>query len=146
VRNAVWDHLHGYEEITPLADVDVLYFDRHNPEPAREFEIERMLHAKLPGRPWSVRNQARMHMRNGDSPYRSTEDALLFWLETATCVAVRLGDNDDIIVMAPHGLADLLDMRSAPTPRGREKLQQYKERMKQKDWPSIWPKVIVREW
>lgn len=28
VRNAVWDHLHGYGEATPLADIDVLHFAR----------------------------------------------------------------------------------------------------------------------
>ncbi len=40
VRNAVWDQLHGFDTMTPLADVDVLFFDRADPSPKREAEIE----------------------------------------------------------------------------------------------------------
>ncbi|CAH7108283.1 hypothetical protein VCHA54P496_10681 [Vibrio chagasii] len=28
VRNLVWDHLHGFDNPTPLNDIDVIYFDR----------------------------------------------------------------------------------------------------------------------
>lgn len=34
---------------------------------------------------WEDRNQARMHMKNGDSPYGDTEDGLRYFLETAIC-------------------------------------------------------------
>ncbi|WP_370646549.1 nucleotidyltransferase family protein, partial [Photobacterium sp. OFAV2-7] len=27
LRNAIWDHLHGKTSMTPLNDVDVVYFD-----------------------------------------------------------------------------------------------------------------------
>ncbi|MEO1142771.1 MAG: nucleotidyltransferase family protein, partial [Pseudomonadota bacterium] len=81
IRNAVWDHLHGYDKITPLADIDVLYFEPSDLSKERELDIEAILKAILPDRPWSVRNQARMHLRNNDAPYASTEDALRYWLE-----------------------------------------------------------------
>ena len=143
VRNAVWDRLHGYRTMTPLADVDVLFFDPTDTTAERETIIEVELSRQLPDRPWSVRNQARMHIRNLDRPYTSTQDALLFWLETPTCVAARLDQQDTMEIIAPYGLADLVGMRSAPTVRGREKFDQYLQRMRDKNWPLTWPKVQV---
>ena len=143
VRNAVWDHLHGYAEPTPLPDVDVLFFDPADRAGQREGALERRLAEALPGVPWSVRNQARMHRRNGDRPYADTEDALRHWLETATCVAVRLGAGDRLEVIAPFGLDDLLSLRSVPTARGRVRYDAYIARMRAKDWPSRWPGVRV---
>lgn len=143
VRNTVWDHLHGYPAATPLLDVDVLYFDRSDVSPGREEEIERRLHSRQPGVPWQVRNQARMHLRNGDPPYRDTEDGIRNWLETATCVAVRLESDDALTIIAPWGTDDVLALRSRPTPRGKHHYTAYLARMREKNWPSQWPKVRV---
>lgn len=143
VRNAVWDRLHDHAALTPLTDVDVLYFDANDTDRDRERLVETRLGAALPDRPWSARNQARMHLRNGDPPYASTLDAMRFWLETPTCVAVRLEANDDLNLLAPYGLRDLVTMRGRPTPAGRRKAGAYKDRMRQKDWPAIWPRVVV---
>jgi hypothetical protein len=143
VRNAVWDRLHGFTEATALDDVDVLYFDPAELSKDAERAFEARLAAAMPGVPWSVRNQARMHRRNGDAPYRDIEDALRYWLETATCVAVRLERDDSLTVIAPFGLDDLLNLRSGPTPRGRERYDAYRARMRAKDWPARWPRVRV---
>ena len=143
VRNAVWDYLHGFAQPTPLADVDVLYFDPADPSIEREWALENQLAAVMPGVPWSVRNQARMHLRNGDAPYADTEDALRYWLESATCVALRLEPDDRLTVIAPYGLSDLLALRSGPTQSGRARYAAYIARMRQKDWPSRWPRVRV---
>jgi uncharacterized protein len=143
VRNAVWDHLHGFAAPTQLDDVDVLFFDPADDTHDRERALEVQLAAALPGVPWSVRNQARMHRRNGDRPYAGTEDALRYWLETATCVAVRLEADDGLTVIAPFGLDDLLALRSGPTARGRERYEAYLARMRAKDWPARWPRVRV---
>jgi hypothetical protein len=163
VRNAVWDRLHRFAAATPPeagfarprtsedrrattrapGDVDVLYFDPGDCARARETAIEARLAAAMPGVPWSVRNQARMHRRNGDAPYRDTEDALRYWLETATCVAVRLEPDDTLTVIAPYGLDDLLGLRSGPTPRGRARHEIYRARMRAKNWPARWPRVRV---
>jgi hypothetical protein len=143
VRNAVWDWLHGYEPPTSLSDVDVLYFDPTDLSPERDGDLERQLAAAMADVPWSVRNQARMHLRNGDSPYADTEDAMRYWLETATCVALRLESDGGLTVIAPYGIDDLMAMRSRPTPRGRERFAAYVARMREKDWPSRWPKVRV---
>ncbi len=95
--------------------------------------------------PWSVKNQARMHRRNGDAPYADTTDALRFWLETPTAVAIRIADDGGALLLAPFGIEDLLGMVSRPTPRGREKLSQYRQRMREKNWPARWPRVRIVE-
>ena len=143
VRNAVWDRLHGFEHQTPLGDIDVLFFDAEDISRAREQDLEAALTGALPDRPWSVRNQARMHLRNGDRPYRSTEDAMSFWLETPTCVAVRSDLRGQVEIIAPFGLRDLVEMRAMPTVAGRRKPDQYRARMAAKNWPGTWPGVRV---
>ncbi len=89
VRNAVWDHLHGYGEATPLADIDVLHFAPRALDPQADADFEAALRRRCEA-PWSVKNQARMHLRNGDRPYRDCADALCHWAETCTAVALRL--------------------------------------------------------
>jgi hypothetical protein len=143
VRNAVWDRLHDYAHATPLADIDVLYFDPADTAAEREAALEAKLAEARPGRPWSVRNQARMHARNGDRPYESTEDALAFWLETPTAVALRLEPDDRLTVLAPCGLADLIAMVARPTAQGRARYDAYIARMRAKNWPATWPQVAV---
>lgn len=139
VRNAVWDRLHGFSQPTPLADIDLLYFDPSDLSPDREAVCEAKLSSPNSGTPWEVRNQARMHLRNGDAPYRSTADALCYWLETVTAVAVRLEADDELTVLAPLGLEDLMGLRVSPTAAGRRRNAEYSQRMRAKAWPEIWP-------
>ena len=148
VRAPLWDELHGFAEPTPLGDVDVVYFDADARDPARDAVLEARLESALPmgetGPPWSVRNQARMHTRNGDAPYRSTEDALCHWLETTAVVAVRLGGNGQLELLAPLGLDDLFAMIVRPTPHARARRPDaYRARQAEKDWTARWPKVRV---
>jgi len=93
--------LHGYPDPTPLADVDVLFFDANEVAREREAAIEAALGEALPHIRASVKNQARMHRRNGDAPYADTTDALRFWLETPTAVAIRIGDDGAATLLAP---------------------------------------------
>lgn len=143
VRALVWDHLSGHAEPTELGDVDVVYFDPSDLSPAREAELEADLQARLPGPPWSVKNQARMHVRNVDRLYRDTADAIGHWLETATCVAVRLEADDRLTLLAPHGIADLVDMKLRPTPAGLAKRTDFELRLKTKNWRRRWPKLAA---
>ena len=143
IRSAVWDVLHGYAEPTPIADVDVLFFDAEVVSREHEAAIEAALRGAMPDVPWSVKNQARMHRRNGDAPYVDTADALRFWLETPTAIAIRIGDDGTAILLAPFGVQDLLEIVGRPTPRGHEKLSQYHQRMREKNWPARWPRVRI---
>lgn len=143
VRSLAWDRLSGRDAATPLPDIDVLFFDPGDISPERERAAGRELERRLPGRGWSMCNQARMHLGNGDAPYRDTQDAVAHWLETPTAVAVRLLADGAITLLAPYGLADLMAMRVRPTPAGQRRIAAYRQRMAMKDWPAIWPGVVV---
>ena len=146
VRNRVWDHLHGHAEPTPPGDIDVVYFDPDVLDERVEKRHEAALAACLPDEPWSVKNQARMALVNGDPPYQGSAHALEHWCETPTPVGLRLSTAGRIEVIAPLGLDDLFAMITRPTPHAQshsEKLRQYRERMIRKDWPRLWPKVKV---
>lgn len=142
VRNAVWDALHGHAESTPLSDVDVLYFAADCIVPEADIEWERRLRDACPDVPWSVRNQARMHLRNGDAPYRDCGEAMRHWPEVCTAVALRLQD-ERLELLAPLGVDDLLDLRVRPTERFRAKPEIYRERLAAKHWLARWPNLQV---
>ncbi|MGI9412114.1 MAG: nucleotidyltransferase family protein [Hyphomicrobiales bacterium] len=143
VRNKAWDVLHGRERFTPLNDVDVVYFDRSVTERRHETALEQRLAGVMPGVPWSVRNQARMHIRNGDPPYADTADALAHWVETATAVAARSDNGGAIHILAPFGLDDLVNLILRPTPAFTGKRDAFDRRLAAKGWCGIWPKLAV---
>ncbi|WP_152227902.1 nucleotidyltransferase family protein [Pseudomonas sp. SCB32] len=142
VRNAVWDRLHDYVDATPLADVDVLYFAENCLGAKVDEAWERRLQEACPGVPWSVRNQARMHLRNGDRPYRDCANALRHWPEVCTAVAVRLR-GDALDLLAPLGVDDLLELRVRPTERFHSKPDIYRERLAAKNWLARWPNLQI---
>jgi uncharacterized protein len=146
VRNAVWDMLHGQPVKPPQGDVDVIWFDPTRADPAIDRDLEESLHAVEPSIDWSVKNQARMHMRNGDAPYRSAIDAMRYWPETATAVAARRNDTDICEVASPLGLDDLLNLVLRPTTRfAAEKRQVFEERRYSKAWMVSWPLLALAE-
>jgi hypothetical protein len=140
VRNRVWDHLHA-RPVSPLPqDIDVIWYDPRQATPERDRELEAALRARDATLAWSVKNQARMHGRNGDLPYGSARDAMRHWPETATAVAVRLGGQGVVEVAAPFGLDDLFDAIVRPTPRfaaGKQSI--FLERVRAKRWQATWP-------
>jgi uncharacterized protein len=142
VRNVVWDERHGFPFSMP-DDIDVIYFDLNDPAGGREPEIESMLRTVAPGLPWSVRNQARMHSRNGHAPYRSSTDAMAHWVETATALGVRLAPDGSLEIAAPHGLADLDALILRPGPAYRQRLNVFHARQAQKRWLERWPMLRV---
>ncbi|MFI5001246.1 MAG: nucleotidyltransferase family protein [Reyranellales bacterium] len=145
VRNRVWDHLHGIAPARLPVDIDVLYFDAGDTSKDREFEFEDRLDDLLPGLPWQVRNQARMHVWKELPPHRDTADAMTFWLETVTAVGVRLEADDTLTVIAPLGADDLLNLVCRPTTFGRTRRHDYEGRIAQKRWRELWPKVRFLE-
>src|SRR5690606_18827150 len=86
VRSKIWDTLHGFNERTPLSDIDVIYFDAENLSEHTEKRLEEKLHRIMPGLPWSVKNQARMHIVNELESYTSAIDAISKFPETATAL------------------------------------------------------------
>ena len=143
VRTLVWDSLCGTR--TDLTDVDVIWFDE-SADPDRDRALEAMLRSVLGEVPWSVSNQARMHTRNGDTPYVSVEHAVQHWPETATAVAVRLDEQGGVEVLAPFGLEDLFArvVRATPHMHGRpDRRGAFAGRALSKRWEKRWPGVVV---
>jgi len=141
VRNRIWDHLHGIAPPRPTADIDVLYYDTNDITKAPEQRHEAELGRLMPGVPWQVRNQARMHIWKGLPQHKSTADSMLYWLETVTAVGVRIESDDSLTVIAPFGTDDLLGLRCQPTAFGRTRREEYEERIAGKRWREMWPKV-----
>lgn len=145
IRNAVWDALHGRAvRLTRLDDVDVIYFDAADVREARDAALERRLGVLAPGMTWQVRNQARMHRRNADAPYRDTCDAIAHWPETATAIAARTAQGK-VEVIAPYGIDDLVNLIVRPTPAFTHKMDIYLARLASKDWARRWPKLTFEE-
>ena len=148
IRSAVWDHLHRHEQPTPLADVDLGFFDPVDLSEQREAAVERALRAALPGTPWDVKNQARVHLwyerRFGHPapPLASTADAVATFPEVASCVGVHLTTAGELVVVAPHGLGDLLGLVHRHNPR-LATVQEYERRLADKRIAEKWPLVTV---
>src|SRR5574342_868194 len=90
VRSKIWDHLHDFSERTPIPDIDVIYFDPTTIDELVEKKLEIRLGFLIPDIPWSVKNEARMHIRNNLLPYTSSVDAISKFPETATALGVKL--------------------------------------------------------
>lgn len=140
IRNYVWDYLHGYIERSPLNDVDVLYYDAHDLQEETEKEFEHRLRTICDEYNWSVKNQARLHLRNQHPPYTSIEDAMNRWPETATAIGIGLTAGGELKIYAPHGVNDLLDMVVRRSPYFVDH-EYYWKRVRDKKWLTRWPKL-----
>lgn len=145
VRSKVWDVLHGFEERTPLPDIDIIYFDAANTNEQEEKRLEEQLKNINSTIPWSVKNQARMHLLNDMPPYVSSTDAMSKFTETATAIGVKLDETENIMLSAPHGIEDLLTLQVKPAPHiiTKELTHLYEERLRKKDWKTTWPNITI---
>jgi hypothetical protein len=148
VRNLVWDHLHGYASPSALSDVDVAYFDAEDIRPQTDAALQARLGELMPSLPWEVTNQAGVHLwfeshfGHPVPPLYSLADAIGTWPEFATSVGITLTDEDEISVLAPHGLADLFTMCVRRNPV-RVSVETYRQRVAQKQYQERWPRVTV---
>lgn len=148
VRTAVWDRLHGYERRTPLADIDLAFFDPDDLSEVRERAVGRRLRTALPEESWDAKNQAAAHVwypeRFGYAvePLESSAAAVATWPETATCVGVHLTRDDRLLVEAPYGLDDLLGLIHRRNP-ARVTVEEYERRLASKRITERWPCVTV---
>lgn len=62
VRNLVWDHLHGCDEPSHPADLDLAYFETRDFDPASEARLQAALSTRYPELPWEVTNQVGVHL------------------------------------------------------------------------------------
>ncbi|RDW20257.1 hypothetical protein CWR48_06040 [Oceanobacillus arenosus] len=146
VRSKIWDVLHNFSERTPLPDIDVIYFDSKNIDEIEEKKFEEMLIKIMPNIPWSVKNEARMHIKSNMPPYSSSVDAISKFPETATALGVKLDSKNNVILVAPCGISDVINLEVKPTPFFAEdklRVEIYEDRIVQKNWKSIWSNLKV---
>lgn len=146
VRSKIWDTLHEFNERTNLPDVDVIYFDKHDIDKRIEKKLEERLKNILDV-PWSVKNQVRMHVVNNVPPYSSSMDAISKFPETATALGVKLDNYDHIILTAPWGIADVINLEVKPTAHfteTKERAAIYNGRMVRKNWKFTWHNIEIR--
>ncbi|MGI2103586.1 nucleotidyltransferase family protein [Shewanella frigidimarina] len=148
IRNLIWDNLHGLAS-QALNDIDVIYWRDNNPSSAEDQAIQAMLIKQI-DLPWSVKNQARMHLRNGDMPYISCADAMSFWPEKQTAIGVKLVPCDDhttaefqLQVISVFDLSCLFDLSLSPNPKRDKAI--FNQRVLQKEWLTHFPKLSVTE-
>ena len=123
---------------------DLIYYDDKDIAGKKEKESEAVLNKKIPNFKWEVVNQARAHLFSKSRPKaRSSCEALSYWVETPTCVGVRLEKDNSFTICAPHGLKDLFALIVRPSPHHSTNLEHYKKRVKEKNWEKQWPKLKI---
>ncbi len=148
VRTKVWDTLHGYDFRTPLPDIDVIYFDKNDVSEEKEKHHEKRLLELCPVEPWSVKNQARMHVINNMPPYANSTEAMSKFPETATAIGIKLDHDNQLQFAAPCGIQDLINLVVKPTPlykKTAEHASIYENRLKQKNWQALWPNITISQ-
>lgn len=141
VRNLAWDKYHHFSAATPLNDIDLVYFDTSNGSESRDKELECQLKEMI-DLPWSVKNQARMHIRNNVKPYQSSLDAMRYWPEKETAVGVCLSNQKELIIKTPFQLENLLQGKLSRNPLCVDQ-SLFNTRLKTKNWTSNWPKLEI---
>ena len=142
VRNCVWDHLHNYNSSTRLNDIDVCYYNSNCLDEKVDKVLEVTLENKLPGKRWSVKNQARMHRKNKCKQYENTKDATSYWPEIQTAVGVSINYNDEITIRTAYSIERLFSLMIERTSKCLSE-EAFLARIKQKRWLEIWPKLKI---
>ncbi|WP_032095696.1 MULTISPECIES: nucleotidyltransferase family protein [unclassified Alteromonas] len=165
LRNAIWDFLHQKSTPTPLKDVDVIYFDANDTQRAKDTFYEMQLNEVLPQVKWQVKNQARMHVLHGHAPYKNCEEAISYWIEKETCLAIALSTVDSVAlsasasakarlsssfetagpfdILAPYGLQANFAGTISINPKY-PRPDVFNERVQKKRWCEIWPTLTVK--
>lgn len=143
LRNKVWDYIEGNSSRSPR-DIDLVYFDANNTQPETDWAYDEKMAKDYPFAEWEIRNQARMHYVNNLDPFTSTADGIAHWVETATCVAVKL-EQGELKYLFCYGTDDLFGLVARPTPffTSKKMLPIFYSRIEKKQWQARWPNVKV---
>lgn len=143
MRNKVWDAIED-KQSKPTRDVDLVFFDASDVAPETDWAYDERMKRDYPFAEWEIRNQARMHYVNGFSPFTSTADGISHWVETATCVAVRL-HADTLQYLFCYGTDDLYNLVARPTPyfNNPKLIDKFHLRVAEKKWQERWPGLKV---
>ena len=141
IRNFIWDLHFSKQTHQVVSDIDVIYFDENNTAEEIDHLYELQLQNLEPKYKWSVKNQARMHKRNGDPTYTSSLDAMSYWPEIQTAIGVCLNENGEVSVSSPFWESYQIDRVTRNSKK--DNLGIFNERVNNRFWLSRWPELIV---
>lgn len=139
IRNMVWDSIH--RKSTPLNDIDVVFYDNLDTDNLKQKQVNDYLKKEHPSWDWQVKNQAFMHINNGDEPYLSTLDAMSYWPEKETAVGVALDSQGAALLVSAFGVESLLKGQISYNPKRSKDV--FEERIQRKSWLKQWPKLQI---
>jgi hypothetical protein len=143
----VWQAVSGCEPTRPIQDIDLLFHDTDDRSPERDRQVELGL-SPISGVPWSVKNQARMHLHNDDTRYNDMQEAMFCFPETISSIGIKKGENERIIFVTCFGFEDLFSMIFRPTPHFYRKqgFDRFVSRVHAKHWLEKWPTARIAPW
>lgn len=144
IRNKVWNYLEN-KDPEPSRDVDLVYFDNRNTRAEIDEQYSLNMAKKYDFAEWDVCNQARMNYVNDFDPFTSTADGIAHWVETATCVAVRI-NNGKLDYLFCYGTDDLFNLIARPTIYFSQQplLAEFYKRVEAKHWTEKWPNLKIK--
>lgn len=139
VRNMVWDSI--YNKSTPLNDIDVVFYDKQDTDNLKQKQVKDYLKNEYPSWDWEVKNQAFMHIKNGDQPYISTFDAMSYWPEKETAIGASLDSQGKVSVVSVFGIEGLLTGKVSYNPKRSKDI--FQNRIHRKAWLKHWPNLQI---
>lgn len=109
-------------------------------------QLKIIVHHFRSGIPWPVKNEARMHIKSNMSPYSSSLDDISKFPETATALGIKLDDKNNLILTAPFGISDVVNLEVKPTPfftENKDRVEIYEDRIAKKNWKSTWSNLTI---
>ena len=151
VTQTVWNVLGSRPPDEGIRDYDLLYFEPSDLSWEAEDGAIRSAAQTFADLPVAVevRNEARVHLWYEKHfgvpcpPYSSTEAAIDTFPSTASCVGIRLEEDDHWRVYAPYGLSDLLSLVVRPNPTLAPR-HVYEEKVSR--WRRQWPSLRILPW
>ncbi len=137
LRNLVWDSLYLTE--TKLNDVDVVFYDKSDSANLASQKITDQLNQTYPDISWDVKNQAFMHIRNGDEEYTSSLDAMSYWPEKETAIGAALSEDGSISIVSAFGLESLFNGKVSYNNKRSKEV--FLTRLASKQWLQRWPQL-----
>ncbi|KRL03154.1 nucleotidyltransferase family protein [Liquorilactobacillus capillatus] len=144
IRNLIWSQL-SYRPYSAIKNnIDILY--SNSSESYEHLLTTRaLITQKYPNYLWNLQNTA-LTSTNGREPHgKDLLTAISTIPENCSAVGVYL-ENNKLQIIAPYGLKDLFKFEVHPSPlfmADPKKLQFYRRRMLRKNWPALWPEVLI---
>jgi uncharacterized protein len=147
IRDVVWSSMALLDPKGVIHDIDLIYLDPSDISEKRDIEIEHSL-PDVQGINWSVKNQSRMHIKNGDYAYISIQEALYCFPDTISSISISRAQNCEWVISSCFGYEDLCNKIFRPTPHFMKthSFDEYMRRIYSKRWLEKWPAARVVPW